>query len=42
VGPTILDLFGIPVPEHCDGRSIFSDLTGKDVRQDHFEQVVSA
>ncbi len=42
VGPTILDLFGIPVPEHCDGRSIFSDLTGKDVRQDHFEQAVSA
>jgi predicted AlkP superfamily phosphohydrolase/phosphomutase len=22
VGPTVLDLFGVPVPEHCDGRSL--------------------
>ena len=22
VGPTVLDLFGVPVPAHCDGRSV--------------------
>ncbi len=22
IGPTVLDLFGVPVPAHCDGRSV--------------------
>ena len=25
VGPTVLDLFGVPVPTHCDGRSLMSE-----------------
>ncbi len=22
IGPTVLDLFGIPVPDYCDGKSM--------------------
>jgi predicted AlkP superfamily phosphohydrolase/phosphomutase len=25
IGPTILDLFGVPVPRHCDGRSVMPE-----------------
>jgi len=28
VGPTVLDLFGVPVPEQCDGRSLMPAESG--------------
>ncbi len=24
LGPTILDLFGVPVPDYCDGKALLS------------------
>lgn len=42
VGPTILDLFGVPVPAHCDGQSIFPDLPQESTGQAKLGRAVSA
>jgi hypothetical protein len=29
IGPTVLDLFGVPVPPWCDGKSVMADRSGE-------------